>query len=134
MTELYKYISSDEELKSLIDNDIFLIEKPEKQIVNGKEKTINEYIIYKYKEIGTTSGRYITQYQVEFDVIGKDINKLITIKNRLIELIDDPRNEKIIKDENNTILSSRLANGGGMVKNSQTGNYSVVVYFVVTKK
>jgi len=99
---------------------IWLVEKP-------KEIEANPYIIYKYKEL---NGGLIKNYQFEFNLIGTDLSKLLYIKERLINLLDDPRGEKSIKDDSTVIRQSKLLNGGGMVKNPNTGNYEVVVFFL----
>lgn len=121
MEVLRKYIVNDSEMNGLIGNNIFFVDKPE------KVKSDN-YIIYKYKEL---NGGYIKDYSVELNVIGKDLSKLIKVKERLIELIDDPQNTKTIKDNNMTIRTSHLVNGGGITKNPETGNYHVVIFFTV---
>lgn len=100
---------------------VFAEEKPE------KIKTDN-YVIIRIKEL---SGGYVAVDQVEFDIIGKDISKLLSLKDRIIELLDDPRNSKTIKDENTTILTSELVNGGGVAKNNETNNFNVIVYFKI---
>ncbi len=104
---------------------IWLVEKP---VEKPKEKNADNYIIYKYKEL---SGGYIKDYQLEFNIIGKDLNKLLAIRQKLIELLDDTRNEKIIKDTDTTIRSTKLLNGGGMAKNPETGNYEIILYFLI---
>ena len=121
MKIIRKYIVSDSVVKSLIQENVFLIEKPE------QNKSEN-YIVYKYKEL---SGGFIKDYSIEFNLIGKNINLLLQLKDRLIELLDDPRNNKIIKDNDTTIRTSSLVNGGGMLKNPETGNYHLVVFFTV---
>jgi len=122
MKVLRKYLIEDTQLISLLGGQfIWLVEKP----VDVNAET---YLIYKYKEL---NGGFIKDYQIEFNVIGKDLSKLITIKERLIDLLDDPRNEKIIKDNDTVIRHSSLLNGGGMVKNPETGNYEVVAFFMI---
>lgn len=124
-----KYLTNDNTIKNLLtipveNNDIvcvFTAEKP-------KNVTVDNYVIMKMKEL---SGGYITADQVEFDVIGKDISKLLSIKDKIIELLDDPRNTKTIKDNNITILTSELVNGGGIAKNSETNNFNVIIYFKI---
>ncbi|EHQ90169.1 hypothetical protein [Desulfosporosinus youngiae] len=122
MKIIRNYLLNDLQLKTLLDNQnaIYLVEKP-------KEMENNTYIIYFYK---TLTGGFIKDYQVEFRLISKDLSKLIAIQSRLINLLDDPRGKKIIKDTETVIRSTKLLNGGGMVKNESTGNYEVVVYFL----
>lgn len=129
---LRKYIVNDSTIKNLLtvtvnSKDIvcvFTAEKPEKIKADN-------YVIIKMKEL---SGGYIMADQVEFDIIGKDLSKLLSVKDRLIDLIDDPRNTKAIKDEKITILTSELVNGGGVVKNNETNNFNVIVYFKIQTK
>lgn len=83
-----KYLVNDDTIKNqltiTVENKdivcIFTAEKPEKI-------TADNYVIMKMKEL---SGGYITADQVEFDIIGKDISKLLSVKDRIIELLDDP--------------------------------------------
>lgn len=86
------------------------------------------YIIYLYKPLG---GRYIQDCQVEFRLIGKDLSKLTALKSRLIKLLNYNRDSKVIRDEKVVIHDSKLLNGGGQVKNPQTGNFELVIYFLV---
>ena len=122
MKIIRSYLLQDLQLKSLLDNhdSIYLVEKP-------KEKEDETYIVYFFKPI---TGGYIKDYQFEFRLISKDLNKLIALQSRLINLLDDHRGEKIIKDSETVIRSTKLLNGGGQVKNEDTGNYEMVVYFL----
>lgn len=121
MKVIRKYLLEGNELESLLGGEhIYLVEKPEK--VNP-----DVYIIYKYKIV---SSGYIKGYLVEFNIIGKDLNRLISIQDKLIEMLDDLRNEKSIKDDETVIRQSKLLNGGGMVKNPETGNYELIVFFL----
>lgn len=123
MKLIRKYLIDDTQLKSILNNQesIYLVEKPE-------EFEVDPYIVYFYKPL---SGGFIKDWQLEFRLISKNLNKLISIQNRLVNLLDDPRGEKIIKNEETTIRSSKLLNGGGMIKNPDTGNYEMVVYFLL---
>lgn len=122
MKVIRNYLLGDLQLQALLNNQeaIYLVEKP-KEIVN------DTYIIYFFKPI---AGGYIKDYQVEFRLISKDLNKLIAIQSRLIKLLDDPREETIIKDDETTIRNIKLLNGGGFWKNPDTGNHEMVVYFL----
>lgn len=137
---LRKYLVNDNTIKSLLtvtvnSKDIVCIFTAEKPSEIPKDN----YVIIKMKEL---SGGYIMADQVEFDIIGKDISKLLSVKDRIIELLDDPRNLKTIKNENITILTSELVNGGGVVKNNggsaakknETNNFNVIVYFKIQTK
>jgi len=121
MQAILNYLSNDSIIQNEIGDNIFFVERP-----SESELKIDNYIVYKLKPI---EGGYIKQYVLEINVIGTDLPKLLRVNKRLIELIDDPRNEKIIKDENITITSSALTSGGGTVKNSETGNFIIITYF-----
>lgn len=122
MKVIRKYLLEDLQLKALLANQeaIYLVEKP-------KEMENETYIVYFFKPI---SGGYIKDYQIEFRLISKDLSKLFAIQSRLIKLLDDPRDEVIIKDDETAIRSRKLLNGGGSWKNPETGNYEMVVYFL----
>lgn len=116
MEAIRKYLLNDADFFSLVGNAIYFVEKPQ-EIEN------DVYIIYKTKPI---SGGYVKNYQIEFNIVGKDLAKLMQIQNRLIYLLDDPRNEKHIEN----IYHTELLNGGGIVKNPDTGNYEIILYFL----
>lgn len=115
------YIKNDNEIYQTIGENIFLLEKP-------PDKNPTEYIQFVYKPIG---GGLIKNFSVEFNLIGKDLNILLSLKNRLIEILDDPRGEKKIGDSSFAIRISTLTSGGGMIKNNGTGNYHVILYFLI---
>lgn len=83
-------------------------------------------IPYKLKPI---QGGNVKQYALEVDMIGKNLPILVQVNKRITELLDDPRGEKIIKDENVTIVSSALVSGGGSTKNPETNNFILISYF-----
>ena len=118
MENIRNYLLSDSALFALIGNNMFLVEKPA-QIKRS------EYIVYFFKEL---SGGYIKSYSIEFNIFGKDLNKLLKIKDRIIDLLDAPRNERV---NNIGVRSSALLNGGGISKDNTTGNYAVVTYFKI---
>lgn len=117
------YLANDPQIKSLLNGkeSIYLI---------GKEdnKDVDPYIIYLYKPLG---GRYIQDCQIEFRIIGKDLSKLTAIKSRLIKLLNYNRKTEIIRDKKVVIKDSKLLTGGGQVKNPNTGNYELVIYFLI---
>jgi len=122
MKVIRNYLLEDLQLKALLNNQesIYLVEKP-KEIEN------ETYLVYFFKPI---SGGYIKDYQIEFRLISKDLSKLLAIQSRLMKLLDDPRDKTIIKDDETTIRSIKLLNGGGFWKNPDTGNHEMVVYFL----
>ena len=121
MKVIRKYLLQDTDLLNLLGGQfLWLIEKSEKV-------EADPYIIYKYKEL---NGGYIKDYQIEFNIIGSDLSKLLSIKYKLIDLLDDPRSEKAIKDNETVVRHSKLLNGGGMAKNPNTGNFELIVFFL----
>lgn len=117
MKEIRTLLLQDTDIMQLLgDEHIYLIEKPEK--INTEN-----YIVYKYKPL---SGGLIKDYQLEFNLIGKDLSKLLQLHNRLITLLDDMQTINL-----DNIRYIKLLNGGGMIKNPDTGNYHIILYFLV---
>lgn len=120
---LRNYLVNDTQIKSLINNKpaIYLISKPQ-------EEEVNPYIVYLYKSLG---GRYVQDCQIEFRLIGKDLSKLTALKSRLIKILNYNRDSEIIRNENTVIRDSKLLTGGGQIMNPITGNYELVVLFLL---
>ena len=134
MKSLKKYelirnqLISDDTLISLLSTQpnnticVFTVEKPE-------HIQTDCYVVLRFKEL---SGGYVFSDSLEVTIVGKDLIKLLNIKDKIIELLDDPRNSKIIADSsNNAILTTKLVNGGGIAKNSDTNNFNVIHYFEI---
>ncbi|MCG8483471.1 MAG: hypothetical protein MJA31_09200, partial [Clostridia bacterium] len=112
-----EYLIADSELYTLLGGDyIWLVEKPVDAIANP-------YVTYKYKEMQGSD--FIKDYQYEFKIVGDDLTKVQAIREKVIDLLDDPRGEKIIKNENTVVRHSKLFEGGEMNKNSDTGNFEM---------
>lgn len=123
MNVIREYLVADETLNALIGENIFLFEKPEKV-------KANTYIIYNFKEInGATGG--IRDYQLDIRIVSKDKLSLFSIKDRLIELLDNYNKPTKIKDSSAVVRHTRLINGGGIIKNEESGEYNLLVYFLV---
>ena len=121
MKVIREYLLNDTDLLNYLGGQyLWLVEKPDKV-------KADPYIIYKYKEL---NGGFIKDYQIEFNIIGSDLSKLLSIKFKLIDLLDDPRGEKQIKDNEAVVRHSKLLNGGGMTKNPNTGNFEIIVFFL----
>jgi hypothetical protein len=122
MSAIRAYLLNDAELSSLLNAEqaIYQLEKP-------LQREHSHYIIGLYKPI---NGGYVKDYQYDFRIIGEDLSTVMKIQSRLIELLDDTRNEKTIKDDKVIIRSINLINGGGTVKNPDSGNWETVVYFL----
>lgn len=120
---LRNFLLEDQQMKILLDDEdaIYLIEKPEKEDVDN-------YIIYLYKPLG---GRYIQDCQIEFRLVGKDLQKLTALKSRLIKLLNYNRDSEIIRDDDIVIKDSKLLTGGGQLKNPKTGNFELIVFFLI---
>lgn len=120
MQEIRTHLINDANLINLLGGHyIWLLEKP------SKVET-NTYICYNFKEL---SKEILTNYQVEFGIISNDLNKALSIKEKLIELLDNERNNIRIDGIKQTLL----LNGGGILKHEDTGNYEIIVYFYVIK-
>lgn len=113
------YLLQNVQFKALLDNKdaIYLIEKPLKTINNP-------YVVYLYKPIGTGNG-VLLDAQVEFRIVGTDLNKLTQLQSLLITLLDQTRNSIPIDG----IRFSKLLNGGGMLRNETTKDYEIIVFF-----
>ena len=122
MNAIREYLISNTELYSLVGENIFLFEKPEKV-------TATDYVIYNFKELN--GGSYVRDYQLDIRIVGKDKLKLLTIKDTIITLLDNFNKQTKIKDDTTTIRHTRLVNGGGVIKNPESGEYNVLVYFLV---
>ncbi len=122
MKIIREHILRDPEVVSVLGGqNIWLVEKPE-------EVQAEHYIIFKYKPL---NGGLVKDYLFEFNIVGKQISKLLILQDKLIQLLDDVRGDKIIKDNKSYVRHTKLLNGGGMVKNPDTGNYEVIVFFNV---
>lgn len=123
MNTIREYLIADTVLNSLVGENIFLFEKP-------KQITANDYIIYNFKELNGTVGT-IQDYQLDIRIISKDKPSLFSIKDRLIALLNNHNKPTQIKDDVAVIRQTRLINGGGIIKNDGTGEYNLLVYFLI---
>jgi len=122
MNAIREYIISDSEINTILGEHVFLLEKP-------KQIEAETYITYNFKEIN--GGESIRNYQLDLRIVGKDKLLLLTIKDRLIEILDNFNKPTKIKDSSVTIRHTRLINGGGIIKSEDSGEYNVLVYFLV---
>lgn len=121
MKAIRQYLIKDLELKNKLKGEhIYLVEKPEKI-------KCSSYVVYNYKPI---SSGVIKDYQITVNIIGKELADLLAIQNRLILLLDEIRDPIIIEDCETMIRTSKLLNGGGIIKNPDTGNFEIVIYFL----
>ena len=123
LTLLRTYLVNDIQIKNLLNNKpaMYLISKPQ-------EEDVDPYIVYIYKPFG---GRYVQDCQIELRLIGKDLSKLTALKSRLIKILNYNRESKKIRNGTTTIKDSKLLTGGGQLQNPQTGNFELVVFFLL---
>ena len=118
-----EYLIADEELNALVGDNIFLLERPEKC-------DCKDYITYNPKEMQSIGGG-VRAFQLDVRVISRDMLKLLTIKDRLVELLDCHNRATRIKDADAVIRKIRLINGDGMTR-AENGDYYGFLYFYVT--
>lgn len=122
MNVIREYLVSDAALSSLVNDNIFLLEKPPKS--NTKD-----FVLYNFKEIN--GGQRIRDYQLDIRIVSKDKLKLLAIKDAVISLLDNFNKQTNIRDSDTVIRHTRLINGGGMIKDEDKGEYNLLVYFLV---
>ncbi|WP_313757187.1 hypothetical protein [Tissierella sp.] len=121
---LRQHLFKNVNLISMLDkNDsIFYIDKPEKR----DDKT---YIVIKDKLL---SGQYIEEYQLTFHIVSPTPQKVKDTEREVIDYLNDPRGEKIIKNDDTFIRNIQVLNGGGTIRTPEN-DYLSVVYFIVRK-
>ena len=109
----------------IVGENVFLVEKP-----NAKElNNVTDYIIYNFKEID--GGSTIRRYLLDIRSVSNSPLKAIEIKDNVIQLLDIYYKSCTIKNEDTTIRSIKLVNGGGLIKDSDKNNYNSIIYFEV---
>lgn len=121
---LRQHLFQNEKLISMLDkkDSIFYVERPLKR---GDKS----YIIVKDKLL---SGRYIEDYQLTFHIVSPTIQQTKAIEKELIDYLNDPRGEIIIKNEDTYIRNIQVLNGGGIIRTPEN-DYLSVVYFIAKK-
>lgn len=117
---LCKYIVNDFVIHSLVGDNVFLVDRPEKC-------NCDNYITYSPKELGSVGGG-VHSYQIDIRVVSKSKLSLLTIKEQLIKLLDDHNRTTHISDSDTTIRKIKLINGGGIAK-ADNGDYYAFLYF-----
>lgn len=117
-----EYLVADAEIKRLVGDNVFLLERPEKS-------TCTDYIVYNPKEMRSIGGG-VRAYQLDMRVVSKDKIKLLAIKSRLVDLLDQHDRATRISDAAAYIRKIRLINGGGIAR-AENGEYSAFLYFYV---
>jgi hypothetical protein len=118
-----KYLIEDTEIKYLIGSNIFLLEKP-------NEINVDDFICLLYKPL---DGGIVKSYQVEIRLFGKDIMKLMQLEKAVIKRLDWTRQQNI-SNSNSTIYNCELLNGGGTIKDSETGVIETLLFFMIKTK
>jgi hypothetical protein len=109
----------------IVGENVFLVEKP-----NVKEfNNVTDYIIYNFKEID--GGSTIRRYLLDIRAVSNNSLKAIEIKDNVIQLLDVYYKSCTIKNEDITIRSIKLVNGGGLIKDNEKNNYNSIIYFEV---
>lgn len=121
MNVIREHLIADSELYSLVGDNVFLFERPEKV-------KCTDYVIYTFKELN--GGGSIRQYQLDIRVVSKDKLKLLSIKDRIIKLLDVYDRPTNIKNADEAIRTCSLVNGGGIAQNDE-GEYNAFVYFLI---
>lgn len=121
---LRQHLLSNTGIVSLLDSTqgIYHIEKP----LKVKDKT---YIVIKDKLL---SDRYIEEYQLIFHIVSNDLEKVIALEKELINYLNDPRGEKVIKNEDTYIRNIQVLNGGGKIRTTE-GDFMGIIYFIAKK-
>ncbi len=121
---LRQHLFDNNKLIRMLDksDSIFYIDKPEK-------RDDTTYLVIKDKLL---SGRYIEEYQLTFHVVSPSAHSVKDIEKELVEYLNDPREEKIIKDDDTYIRNIQVLNGGGTIRTPQN-DYLCVVYFLLKK-
>lgn len=122
MNAIREYICSNDEIKNLIGENVFLFEKPE-------QITATHYILYNFKEMN--GGSRVRDYQLDIRIVGKEKLKLLHIKDVLINILDNFNRDTNIKDNTTIIRHTRLINGGGIGFDDDRKEYNVFLYFLV---
>ena len=117
-----EYLIADAELYGMVGDNIFLLERPENCVCK-------DYIVYNPKELRSLGGG-VRAYQLDMRAISTDKLKLLAIKARLVDLLDNCDRATRISDADAYIRKIRLINGGGIAK-AENGEYNAFLYFYV---
>lgn len=113
---LTKHLKKNDKLMGLLGGrNIFYLEKP-------FELKVEQFIVIKDKLLGH---EYIEEYQIQIDVISKDIRKVVAIEKELREYLNDVKGQKL----NTGFRLIKVLNGGGTVKDDED-NWIKVIYFL----
>ncbi|WP_346874232.1 hypothetical protein [Clostridium sp. UBA5988] len=118
-----KYLIEDTEINSLVGSNIFLLEKP-------NEINADDFICLLYKPL---NGGVVKSYQIEVRLFSKDIMKLMKLEKSVIDRLDWTRQQNI-SNSNSIIYDCELLNGGGTIKDSETGVIETLLFFMLKTK
>lgn len=88
------------------------------------------FLVYSISPI--ISEEVITQYRAEFRIISDDVNEIESITNAMMNLMHFRRKSGFISNDKTIYVSS--FNGGGLLKNPETGNFEQYLVFIVKAK
>lgn len=101
---------------------LFHVEKPPER----EDKT---YIVIKDKLL---SDYFIEQKQLDFYIVSPNLQKVIDMEKELVNYLNDPRGEKVIKNDDTYIRNIQVLNGGGKTRTPE-GDFMVIVRFKCSK-
>lgn len=113
---LTKHLKKNDKLMELLGGrNIFYLEKPTKL-------KPDQFIVIKDKLL---RHEYIEDYQIQIDVVSKDIRKVVAIEKELRAYLHDVKGQKL----NTGFKLIKVLNGGGTIKDDDD-NWIKVVYFL----
>ena len=112
------YLASDPILAEIVGENIFLFERPE-------QVECDDYIIYNPRELQSIGGG-VRAFQLDVRAISTEKLRLLTIKDRIVDLLDNGHRATPIDG----VRKTRLINGGGIAR-ADTGEYNAFLYFYI---
>ncbi|MFT8316655.1 MAG: hypothetical protein ABF651_00110 [Sporolactobacillus sp.] len=123
---LIPYLKNDAALMSLLNEEpyIFQLEKPDQP----EYKAIDPFIVINEKIVNSNLGIHDVQFQLH--IVSKSSAKTLEIQQRLIELLDNVRQEYLM-DSETVIRNIYLLNGGGTIKSpDDKDKWETIVFFL----
>jgi hypothetical protein len=136
------YLSSDNELTSLLDQEVsnkaVRIKIFRANTFKTKDNVQSDGISIQYPYIVIESTPYdmdvvTRQYRLRFTIVSDNFVEIENIANRLQELLHF-RNRKALKLKDFTILNSQLLTGGSFIVHENSDLYEQTLYFMLTVK
>lgn len=122
---LRQHLIKNNKLVSMLDkkDGIFYIDKPKKR----DDKT---YIVIHDTLL---SEKYIEDYKLKFHIVSPEPRKIKDIEIELRKYLNDPRDEKMIFNNDTYIRNIKTLNGGGITR-TEEGDFLGIVYFIAKNK